>query len=861
MASQERAALGWGAESGGEGDDRSSVPRNDHSTDSDSETQVGFALTSALRYAGLELSIVPVYPLMQEPPDDPWVCTCRDGAQCTRPGKHVAVPWKKYQTIRPSDEQLRGWLRDSPSTGMAVVCGAVSNIVDVEIDPRNGGEESWAKLSRGRDEAATWTSRSGGGGLHRFFKLPRGGLTSRAGVLPGIDVQAEGKLAVLPPSRHRSGKVYEWLPGRAPWDCRLADMPGWLLGALGSEKGPAHAEISHVTQPPEPIEVDSLGISERIRDLILGREATGDRSRDTYAVECAMIEAGYDDPTIAAAIWHNAVGDKAREQGLSWVMEDIACARHKNTDDRGVPPLPSSAWLDPSLGADACPWLDEYIAWSRHWSPRSFDDFHETCGLALLSIVAARRVVVPFGGDVFTNLYVMLAARSSIYAKTTAVRLMVNLLENAGLRGLLAPDDITPERLLAGMGGYLDENSQPDFPLVKVKDHTSPETQVWDLRTRYAPQRGWIHNELGRLISGLASSSSYYSPFRSVIRELDDCPKHYEVARMGRPSDSLTLPYLSIVGSLTPADLRGLGRGLASLFSDGFFARFAVVCPPPGHPVSTAQFPRGECVKPPVLAEELRRWHERLPEAEYENIQKKDAKVRDKGGARVKALPTQPVKVSLSEEARDRYYAYSDALTELIASREETLLDGCYARSANRALRVAALLASVSGEDTIELRHWVRAQEIVERWRAGLHHLWSQVNQEESEGREERLQERILLAHQKASGPMSIRDITRGWRVDDRKIFVEAYAALVATGELVEIESGRGSKYDIPERVGVTANCKLPKMANIKLPTLVKWSHGRHNGLVSHSAGGWATHVASGETFHDQGTVSQGCEH
>ena len=37
-------------------------------------------------------------------------------------------------------------------------------------------------------------------------------------------------------------------------------------------------------------------------------------------------------------------------------------------------------------------WLEEYVDLSRIWSPRAYDDFHEACGLWLLSTIAARRL-------------------------------------------------------------------------------------------------------------------------------------------------------------------------------------------------------------------------------------------------------------------------------------------------------------------------------------------------------------------------------------------------------------------------------------------------------------------------------------
>jgi len=477
-----------------------------------------------------------------------------------------------------------------------------------------------------------------------------------------------------------------------------------------------------------------------------------------------------------------------------WAQQDSP----QTAEGVSVPPLPASAQLDPELGADACPWLDQYIAWSRHWSPRSYSDYHENCGLVVLSIVAARRVAVPFGELAYTNVYVMNAGRSSLYAKTTAMRKVTGILDAAGLRGLLAPDDVTPERLLADMGGYLDAESQPTYPMVRIHGERDEEQE---LRRAYAPQRGWIHNEFGRLMSGLARGSGYYSQFRGIIRELDDCPERYDVARLGRSCDHLRSPYLVILGSLTPTDLRGLGPGLADLLTDGFLARFAISCPPEGYPVSLAEFPREAYAVPGELVDGLRAWHDRLPKAEY-NI---DAPTNDNGKptrpARVINHPVAPKIVTLGDAAHERLYLYANGLTKVVASRGESLLDPSYARLPGRALRVAALLASVSGKSTIELQHWARAQAIAERWRASLHHLWDQIRGDKEEDPALRLQERILKAHQEAGEPKTMRDITRNWRTVERENVVKAYEALVATGELIVIKTARTTKYEVPEKV------------------------------------------------------------
>jgi glutamine synthetase adenylyltransferase len=57
-------------------------------------------------------------------------------------------------------------------------------------------------------------------------------------------------------------------------------------------------------------------------------------------------------------------------------------------------------------------------------------------------------------------------------------------------------------------------------------------------------------------------------------------------------------------------------------------------------------------------------------------------------------------------------------------------LDGNYGRFPEKALRIAALFASLGNSSIIDLNHWARAQQIVERWRRNLHELYNQVNEE-----------------------------------------------------------------------------------------------------------------------------------
>jgi hypothetical protein len=104
---------------------------------------------------------------------------------------------------------------------------------------------------------------------------------------------------------------------------------------------------------------------------------------------------------------------------------------------------------------------------------------------------------------------------------------------------------------------------------------------------------------------------------------------------------------------------------------------------------------------------------------------------RATGKKTVNVLPFETVTVALPDEVCDRFYFYHDGLLEIAAASGNDDVDGNYGRFAEKAFRIALLLASVEGASRIELRHWTRAQQITERWRAGLHSLIEQLSQPE----------------------------------------------------------------------------------------------------------------------------------
>ncbi len=147
-------------------------------------------------------------------------------------GKRPLVPWLEFQQRVASAEEIEGWYRRWPRANVGIVTGRVSGIVVIDVDPGHGGAES---LERVQDEygpvAHTVEAATGGGGRHLYFAQPATTLHNRVGMLPGIDLRADGGCVVAPPSRHPSGRRYTWVKGCSPDDIALAPFPPWAAPA------------------------------------------------------------------------------------------------------------------------------------------------------------------------------------------------------------------------------------------------------------------------------------------------------------------------------------------------------------------------------------------------------------------------------------------------------------------------------------------------------------------------------------------------------------------------------------------------------------------------------------------------------
>lgn len=181
-------------------------------------------LDAALGYAGRGWAVIP--------------CEPRGKLPLTEHGSRDATT---------DADTIRAWWLRWPAANVAIVTGAVSGLVVLDIDAREPkrGDVSLVELVRDRGPIP-WTLEvlTGSGGAHYYFAIPAG-LTLRnsaSRIGPGIDSRGEGGFVIAPPSMHASGSRYSWIDDGAP----LAELSGWLLEAM---LGPSTAPVPPVGPP------------------------------------------------------------------------------------------------------------------------------------------------------------------------------------------------------------------------------------------------------------------------------------------------------------------------------------------------------------------------------------------------------------------------------------------------------------------------------------------------------------------------------------------------------------------------------------------------------------------------------------
>lgn len=187
-------------------------------------------LEAALEYASRGWHVLPLHGMREGR------CTCGN-FKCASPGKHPysrLVP-NGLKQATTNVNKIRDWFERMPVLNIGIATGADSNLVVLDVDPKNGGQESFEALMRRVPLPLTMQVVTGSGGAHFYFAHPGTLIRNSAGLLgPGLDIRGDGGYVVAPPSLHASGEYYEWKEDELP----LAAIPAALVPQQISEQAP-----------------------------------------------------------------------------------------------------------------------------------------------------------------------------------------------------------------------------------------------------------------------------------------------------------------------------------------------------------------------------------------------------------------------------------------------------------------------------------------------------------------------------------------------------------------------------------------------------------------------------------------------
>jgi len=146
----------------------------------------------------------------------------------------------------------------------------------------------------------TWVVRTGGGGLHYYFKIPEGvTVPGTAGLRPWIDVRGDRGQCVAPPSVHpESGAESEWT-----YTCSaVAETPKWLLDVV-TEKQRQQEERKAAALAAAAARVGKAKVA--------GVAASVSPAHDRNYAEVSLIRAANDVRTAAEGQRHDVLYRKA----------------------------------------------------------------------------------------------------------------------------------------------------------------------------------------------------------------------------------------------------------------------------------------------------------------------------------------------------------------------------------------------------------------------------------------------------------------------------------------------------------------------------------------------------------------------
>lgn len=312
-------------------------------------------------YVELGLPIIPVCP-----PDHQHMSAMHI-QRCHAPGKMPLIKdWatRKQTTI----QDLVAWRQQFGNYNLGMPLGQASGFCGIDVDGQ-AGVQLLMEMSGG-ELPSTWEFTTSAGS-RLLYRIPEGLETKKfkqvgQGKHEECALICEGQQTVMPPSKHASGAVYQWVDGHSPMDMDCAMAPQWLIERIKKEptqNSPQTAftlpqpnapkntfeeefgtaadlgftdfnEESFFTLPPESVQ--TTGTQSRKKG------GTGHKITVTEEMLTQPILEGSRDNTMTVIVGHYCANRDLRRLGKQMILD--ICLKHNATYCQ--PPLEDQAIID-----------------------------------------------------------------------------------------------------------------------------------------------------------------------------------------------------------------------------------------------------------------------------------------------------------------------------------------------------------------------------------------------------------------------------------------------------------------------------------------------------------------------------------
>jgi hypothetical protein len=628
-------------------------------------------LEPALRYAAMGWAVLPLHFIKPG-----GRCSCGDPHDGTGPTKLApnSVGKHPYQALVPhgvhdastDPAKITTWFMSVPAANIGIATGAMSGFDVLDVDPRNGGDDTLmvAEQNRGKlpDTALALT---GGGGYHYLFRHDGSRLRSPG---RGIDVKSTGGYIVVEPSTHVSGGTYAWEGSADPTDGHpIADPPAWLrTPAVTAPSGTYVSGVGHLDKQriaDLQAALSHLDANEYQTWISVGQALHSTEAPEAFELwdTWSQSAANYDNSTVAKWRTFRANGPLHVESVFVWARDagwDGESQRIAISQDNVVPFTPPEPVVKelgtPSQLLRLPGVLGSVVDLYNRTAPKPQPQFAVQAALALGSVVLGRRFRTT--RDNWSALYFVNVGKSAS-GKEHPRTVIEACLDAAGMGGLIGPSGFTS-----------------DSAVFSSLYHQPCQITVID--------------ELGDLLGNAKAQGNFHK--RQAVTELVKCwgLLHGTLRPQGYSTMSLTpqqraeaakrvvqRPSLCLLGMTTPATFyESLGE--ASI-EGGFLNRLIVVESSIGRQMSR---PVEELEVPDSVIE----WCHAVRAGQAGNLTGLDL------GA--DAVPT-PRVADFTAEARLAFREYEGECLESMDQLDGERLAEMEGRSVEKAMRIALILA------------------------------------------------------------------------------------------------------------------------------------------------------------------------